>query len=77
MDHKYFQSITRPFGKICKSKPMNQVTRYKQVQVSAKIMLEQKADVLNPIVIEKYLCTKTFTQYQRHHCTSFTTNFRP
>ena len=50
MDHKHFQSVKRLFGEICKSKPMNQVTRYKQVQVSAKIMLEQKADVLNPKV---------------------------
>ena len=44
MDQKHFQSVKRLFGEICKSKPMNQVTRYKQVQVSAKIMLEQKAD---------------------------------
>ena len=45
MDHKHFQSTKRPFSVIIKSKPTNQVIRYKhEGQVSAKIMLEQKAD---------------------------------
>ena len=47
MDHKYFQSPKRPFSVIFNSKPTNQVIRYKhEGQVSAKIMLEQKADFL-------------------------------
>ena len=47
MDHKHFQSTKRPFSVIFKSKPTNQVIRYEHVgQVSAKIMLEQKADFL-------------------------------
>ena len=42
MDHKHFQ-----FSVIFNSKPTNQVIRYKhEGQVSAKIMLEQKADLL-------------------------------
>ena len=45
MDHKHFQSAKRPFSVIFNSKPTNQVIRYKhEGQVSAKIMLEQKAD---------------------------------
>ena len=45
MDHKHFQSTKRPFSVIFKSKPTNQVIRYEhEGQVSAKIMLEQKAD---------------------------------
>ena len=45
MDHKHFQSAKRPFSVIFNSKPTNQVIRYKHVgRVSAKIMLEQKAD---------------------------------
>ena len=47
MDHKHFQSTKRPFSVIFKSKPTNQVIRYEhEGQVSAKIMLEQKADFL-------------------------------
>ena len=45
IDHKHFQSTKRPFSIIFKSKPTNQVIRYEHKgQVSAKIMLEQKAD---------------------------------
>ena len=45
MDHKYFQSAKRPFSVIFNSKQTNQVIRYEhEGQVSAKIMLEQKAD---------------------------------
>ena len=44
MDHKHFQWTKRPFSVIFKSKSTNQVIRYKhEVQVLAKIMLEQKA----------------------------------
>ena len=47
MDHKHFQSPKRPFSVIFNSKPTNQVIRYKhEGQVSAIIMLEQKADFL-------------------------------
>ena len=47
MDHKHFQSAKRPFSVIFNSKPTNQVIRYEhEGQVSAKIMLEQKADFL-------------------------------
>ena len=47
MDHKHFQSAKRLFSVIFNSKPTNQVIRYKhEGQVSAKIMLEQKADFL-------------------------------
>ena len=47
MDHKQFQWTKRPFSVIFKSKPTNQVIRYEhEGQVSAKIMLEQKADFL-------------------------------
>ena len=47
MDHKHFQSTKRPLSVIFKSKPINQVIRYEhEGQVSAKIMLEQKADFL-------------------------------
>ena len=48
MDHKHFQSAKRPFSVIFNSKPTNQVVdRYEHKgQVSAKIMLEQKADFL-------------------------------
>ena len=48
MDHKHFQSAKSiPFSVIFNSKPTNQVIRYKhEGQVSAKIMLEQKADFL-------------------------------
>ena len=47
MDHKHFQSPKRPFSVIFKSTPTNQVIRYEhEGQVSAKIMLEQKADFL-------------------------------
>ena len=47
MDHNHFQSAKRPFSVIFNSKPTNQVIRYKhEGQVSAKIMLEQKADFL-------------------------------
>ena len=43
--HKHFQSAKRPFSVIFNSKPTNQVIRYKhEGQVSAKMMLEQKAD---------------------------------
>ena len=44
MDHKRFQLAKRPFSVIFNSKPTNQVIRYeREEQVSAKIMLEQKA----------------------------------
>ena len=47
MDHKHFQSAKRPFSVIFNSKPTKQVIRLKhEGQVSAKIMLEQKADFL-------------------------------
>ena len=47
MDHKHFQSAKRPFSVIFNSKPTNQVIWYKDDgQVSAKILLEQKADFL-------------------------------
>ena len=48
IDHKHFQSAKRPFiSVIFDSKPTNQVIRYEhEGQVSAKIMLEQKADFL-------------------------------
>ena len=49
MDHKHFKSTKRHlhFSVIFKSKPTNQVIRYEhEGQVSAKIMLEQKADFL-------------------------------
>ena len=96
MDHKHFQSAKRYFSAIFNSKPTNQVIRYKhEGQVSAKIMLEQKADFLkfdsklvntrSRTTIQKcqwnqstkrisqlknifVICTKTFIQYQRHHC---------
>ena len=46
MDHKHFQSAKR-LSVISNSKPTNQVIRYEhEGQVSAKIMLEQKADSL-------------------------------
>ena len=46
MDHKHFQSAKRPFSVIFNSKPANQVISYKhEGQVSAKILLEQKADI--------------------------------
>ena len=48
MDHKHFQSAKRPFSGIFNGKPTNQVNRYKyEGQVSAKIMLEKKADFVN------------------------------
>ena len=47
MDHKHFQSAKRPFSVIFNSKPTNQVIRHEhEEQVSAKIILEQKADFL-------------------------------
>ena len=47
MDHKHFPSAKRPFRVIFNSKSTNQVIRYKhEDQVSAKILLEQKADFL-------------------------------
>ena len=47
MDHKHFQPAKRPLSVIFNNKPTNQVIRYKhEGQVSAKIMLEQKADFL-------------------------------
>ena len=47
MDHKHFQSAKRPFSVIFNSRPTNQVIRYEhEGQVSAKIMLEQKANFL-------------------------------
>ena len=47
MDHKHFQSAKRPFTVIFNSKPTTQVIRYElEGQVSAKIILEQKADFL-------------------------------
>ena len=46
MDHKHFQCAKRPFSVIFNSKPTNQVIRYEhEEQVSAKIMLEQKAEI--------------------------------
>ena len=45
MDHKHFQLAKRPSSVIFNSKPTNQAIKYKhEGQVSAKIMLEQKAD---------------------------------
>ena len=45
MDHKHFRLAKRPFSIFFNSKPTNQVIRYEhEGQVSAKIMLEQKAD---------------------------------
>ena len=50
MDHKHFQSAKRPFSVILNSKPTNQMIRYEhEGQVSAKIMLEQKADFLKVV----------------------------
>ena len=49
MDHKHFKSTKRHlhFSVIFKSKPTNQEIRYEhEGQVSAKIMLEQKAGFL-------------------------------
>ena len=47
MDYKHFHSAKRHFSVIFNSKPTNQVIRYKhEGQVSAKIMLQQKADFL-------------------------------
>ena len=47
MDHKHFQSAKRPFSVIFNSKPTNQGIWYKHDgQVSAKMLLEQKADIL-------------------------------
>ena len=49
MDHKRFQSAKRPFKVFFNSKATNQVIRARyerEGQVSAKIMLEQKADFL-------------------------------
>ena len=47
MDHKHFRLAKRPFSIFFNSKPTNQVIRYEhEGQVSAKIMLEQKADFL-------------------------------
>ena len=47
MDDKHFQSAKRPFSVIFNSKPTNQAIRYEhEGQVSAKTMLEQKADFL-------------------------------
>ena len=47
MDHKHFQSAKRPCNEIFNSKPTNQMIRSgNEEQVSAKIMLEQKADFL-------------------------------
>ena len=48
MDHKHFQSAKRPFSVIfLTANQTNQVIRYKhEGQVSAKIMLEQKAEFL-------------------------------
>ena len=95
MHHKHFQSAKRPLSVIFHSKPTNQVIRYEhEGQVSAKIMLEQKADfkirlklvnARSRTTIQKcqwnqstkrisqlknifIICTKTFIQYQRHHC---------
>ena len=60
MDHKHFQLAKRPFTVIFNSKPTNQVIRYElEGQVSAKIILEQKADFLkfdsnySTLVVEK------------------------
>ena len=48
MDHKHFHSAKRHFSVIFNSKTTNQVIRYEhEGQVSAKIILEQKADFLN------------------------------
>ena len=47
MHHYHFQSAKRLFSVIFNSKPTNQVIRCKhEGQVSAKIMLEQKADFI-------------------------------
>ena len=47
MDHNNFQSAKRPFSVIFNCKPTNQVIRYEhEGYVSAKIMLEQKADFI-------------------------------
>ena len=47
MDHKHFQSAKKRFSVIFNSKPTNQVIWYKhEGQISAKIMLEQRADFL-------------------------------
>ena len=47
MVHKHFQSTKRLFSVIFNSKPTNQVIGYKhEGKVSAKIMLEQRADFL-------------------------------
>ena len=47
MDHKHFQSAKTPFSVIFNRKPTNQVIRHEhERQVSATIMLEQKADFL-------------------------------
>ena len=47
MDHSHFQWTKRPFSVIFKSTLTNQEIRYKnEGQVSAKIMLEQKAEFL-------------------------------
>ena len=47
MYHKHFQSAKRSFSVSFNSKTTNQVIRYKhEGQVSAKIMLEQKAEFL-------------------------------
>ena len=46
MDHKHFQSAKRPFSVIFNSKPTKEVIRYEhERQVSAKVMLEKKADL--------------------------------
>ena len=71
MDHKHFQSAKRPFSVIFNSKPTNQVIRYThEGQVSAKIMLEQKADFLkfdsNYNRVQKFLekaCFSVFHGY--------------
>ena len=46
MDHKHFQSAKRPFSVIFNSKPTNQlvIIYVHEGQVSAKIMLAQKAN---------------------------------
>ena len=45
MDHKHFQLAKEPLAQLITA---NQVIRYEhEGQVSAKIMLEQKADFLN------------------------------
>ena len=66
MDHKHFQSTKRPFSVIFKSKPTNQVTRYKQEgQVSGKIILKQKADFLK--IRLKLVNARTRTTIQKCH----------